>query len=76
MSEPAAPTAADTAAIRQHTLGDFLRRTAQRVPDKTAIVCGEVRWSYRELDALCNRLAAGLAREGVGKGDRSAMLAR
>lgn len=76
MSEPAAPTAADTAAIRQHTLGDFLRRTAQRVPDKTAIVCGEVRWSYAEFDRVVNRLARGLLAEGIGQGDRVAILAR
>ena len=66
----------DTPTIRRQTLGELLRRSAARHPDKLAIACGEVRWSYRELDALCNRLAAGLAREGVGKGDRIAMLAR
>jgi len=27
-------------AIWRHTLGDLLRRTAARLPDKTAIVCG------------------------------------
>jgi len=66
----------DTPTIRRQTLGELLRRSAARHPDKLAIACGEVRWSYREFDALCNRLAAGLAREGVGKGDRVAMLAR
>ena len=35
--------------IRRHTLGDVLRRTAARLPDKTAIVCGDVRWSYIDL---------------------------
>ena len=66
----------DTPTIRRQTLGELLRRSAARHPDKLAIACGDVRWSYREFDALCNRLAAGLAREGVGKGDRVAMLAR
>ncbi len=75
MNEPAAPTM-DTAAIRQHTLGDFLRRTAQRVPGKTAIVCGDVRWTYGDFDRIVNRLARGLLAEGVGQGDRVAILSR
>jgi fatty-acyl-CoA synthase len=66
----------DTASIRRHTLGDLLRRSAARHPDKLAIACGPVRWSYREFDALCSRLAAGLAQQGIGKGDRVAILAR
>lgn len=62
--------------LRQHALGDFLRRTAQRVPDKTAIVCGAVRWSYRDFDHIANRLARGLLAEGIGAGDRVAILSR
>lgn len=66
----------DIASIRRHTLGDLLHRSAARHPDKLAIACGDVRWTYREFDALCDRLAAGLARHGIGKGDRVAILAR
>jgi fatty-acyl-CoA synthase len=62
--------------IRRHTLGDLLRRTAARVPRKLAIRCGETAWSYAELDSICDRLAAGLALEGVGPGDRVAILSR
>ncbi|MEO7853190.1 MAG: acyl-CoA synthetase [Rubrivivax sp.] len=69
-------TAATTPGLRSQTLGDLLRRSASRLPHKTAIVCGEVRWSYAEFDALCNRLAAGLASHGVRKGDRFAVLSR
>src|SRR6266568_1810625 len=57
--------------IWRQTLGDLLRRT-----DKTAIVCGGVRWSYAELDRICTRLAAGLRGLGVGAGDHVAILAR
>lgn len=60
----------------RHTLGDLLRRSAARQPDKLAVACGDTRWTYAEFDALCNRLAAGLAAEGVAKGDRVAILAR
>ena len=67
MSEPA---------IRRQTIGDVLRRTAARVPDKVALVCGEVTWSYREFDRIANRLANGLAAGGIGQGDRVAILSR
>ncbi len=65
-----------TTALHRHTLGDLLRRSAARNPDKLAIACGDVRWTYREFDALCNRVASGLAALGVAKGDRVAILAR
>ncbi len=62
--------------IHRQTLADLLRRSAARFPQKTAIVCGEVRWTYAEFDALVSRLAAGLAGRGIAKGDRVAVLAR
>ncbi len=64
------------AALRRQTLADLLRRTAKRFPNKTAIICGDTRWSYAEFDAVCDRLAAGLAARGVGKGARVAILSR
>jgi len=62
--------------VRRHTLGDLLRRTAARLPTKTAVICGELRWSYAELDRITNRLANGLAALGIAHGDRVAILAR
>lgn len=62
--------------LTRQTLGDLLRRTARRHPDKPAIRCGRVDWSYGEFDRVCNRLAAGLAQHGVEIGDRVAVLAR
>jgi fatty-acyl-CoA synthase len=64
------------AALRRQTLADLLRRTAKRFPNKTAIICGDTRWSYAEFDAVCDALAAGLAARGVGKGARVAILSR
>jgi fatty-acyl-CoA synthase len=61
---------------RQHTLGDLLRRSALRNPDKVAIRCGAVAWTYREFDAICNALARGLATKGIGIGDRVAIVSR
>lgn len=62
--------------IWSQALGDLLRRTAARFPDKPAIHCGAVSWTYTELDRICNQLAAGLAELGIGAGDRVAMLSR
>ena len=36
---------------RRQTLADLLHRSAARTPDKTAIVCGDTRWTYAEFDA-------------------------
>ena len=66
----------DTTLIRRHTIGDLLHRSAARHPAKPAIACGDVHWTYAEFDALCDRLAAGLAGQGIAKGDRVAILAR
>jgi fatty-acyl-CoA synthase len=65
-----------TEALRRQTLADLLRRTAARLPDKPAILCGSTAWTWREFDALVSRLAAGLHAEGVAAGDRVAVLAR
>jgi len=62
--------------VRRQTLGDLLRRSAARNPDKLAVVCGDIGWSYAEFHALVDRLAAGLAARGVTKGERFAILAR
>jgi fatty-acyl-CoA synthase len=62
--------------IRSQTLSDILRRTARRVPDKPAIRCGDVQWTFGEFDALVSRLAAGVAKLDVAKGDRVAILSR
>ncbi|MCK2219092.1 acyl-CoA synthetase [Actinomadura sp. ATCC 31491] len=59
---------------RQHAIGDLLRRSAARYPGKTALVHGEVRQSYAELDRTVNRVANALAARGVGKSDRFAVL--
>ena len=62
--------------VRRQTLADALRRTAQRVPAKTAIICGDTQWTYAEFDAGVTRLAAGLGKIGVAQGDKVAVLAR
>jgi fatty-acyl-CoA synthase len=67
-------TAASTARARQHSVGDLLRRTALRYPDKLAVVDGERRMSFAELDAAVNRTAGALTARGLVQGDRLALL--
>ena len=62
--------------VWRQTLGDILHRSAARDPRKTAIVCGSVSWTFSELDAICDRVASGLAGIGVPPGDRVAILSR
>ena len=64
------------AALRRQTLADVLHRSAKRHPGKTAIICGTTQWSYAAFDAVCDRVAAGLAERGTTKGSRVAVLAR
>jgi long-chain acyl-CoA synthetase len=51
----------------------FLESSAGEVPDKTALVCGDRRLSYRQIEACSNRLAHALVAEGVERGDRVAV---
>jgi len=54
----------------------FLERAASVFPDRVAIIHGPLRRSYRDFYERARRLAAALARRGIGKGDTvSAMLA-
>ena len=62
--------------LRRQTLADTLRRSAARAPGRIGLACGLTRWTYRELHAVCERLAAGLAARGIRRGDKVAVLAR
>ena len=59
---------------RQHALGDLPRRTAQRFPDKAAIVDGATSFTFTELDAVVDRAAAAIAEAGLEPGDKLALL--
>ncbi len=56
-------------------LHDFLLESAQRLPDKVALVCRAERLTYREIDARSNALAHTLIRSGVRRGDRVVVFA-
>ncbi len=52
------------------TLKQVLEEAAKRYGGKTAIVSGERRLSYAELDEASNKVANALIKMGLGKGDR------
>jgi long-chain acyl-CoA synthetase len=51
-------------------LEEFLERSAREMPEKTALVAGDRRLTYREVDQTCNRMAHGLRAAGMQRGDR------
>ncbi len=62
------------ARARRHALGDLLRRSAGRVPGKTALRHRDRSYTYAELDAVVDRTANALTARGVARGDRVALL--
>ncbi|MBL6466179.1 MAG: AMP-binding protein [Peptostreptococcus stomatis] len=52
------------------TLGEFITNCSEMYKDKTAIVDGDTRLSYEELDKLSNKYANGLLKAGFKKGDK------
>lgn len=64
-------------ALHDFTLGDVYRRNAAQYPDRTAFVFdGGSRVTHRDYLARIERLAAGLRRDGVQRGDRVAILSQ
>lgn len=55
------------------TLGDVLRRTAQRRPEHTALVGMGSRLTFAEFDRATDEVAHGLRALGVGRGDQVAL---
>ncbi len=53
----------------------FLARSADVYPGKVALIHGERRYTYRELDERCRRFASCLAARGVKRGDTVAVMA-
>jgi fatty-acyl-CoA synthase len=53
---------------------DFLRRAVRLYPDKTAVVDGDLRLTYRAFDERVNRLSNALLDLGLERGDRVCIL--
>lgn len=53
----------------RRTLGGLPREWARRSPEATALVCGQRRIGYRELDQRVDGMATGLLRHGIRPGE-------
>jgi fatty-acyl-CoA synthase len=53
----------------------FLLRTAAIYPQRTAVVHGSRRYTWREVLGRCRRLGSALAARGIGRGDTVAVMA-
>ncbi|MEV4256804.1 AMP-binding protein, partial [Spirillospora sp. NPDC049652] len=49
------------------SLAELFRAQVARTPDAVAVVSGDVRWTYAELDARADRIARTLRARGVGR---------
>ncbi|MFN2563370.1 MAG: AMP-binding protein [Jatrophihabitans sp.] len=59
--------------ITRVNVGDALTRTAGRMPDHVAVVDGDRRWTYAELNERVNRVANALSDRGYTRGDALAL---
>src|SRR5271155_2479712 len=57
-------------AVPDVTLPELFERQVAQVPDAVAVVCGQTRWSYAEVEGRANRLARVLVSRGAGPGGR------
>lgn len=61
--------------VNRWVIADMVRRTAYHYPDKAALIFGDHRLTYAQLEEAANRTANALADLGVAKYDRVAILA-
>jgi len=55
---------------RVMNLSHFLRQAARRHRDEIGFACGDIAWTWAELDRRVDAMAAALAARGITKGDR------
>ncbi|MDN3567246.1 acyl-CoA synthetase [Paeniroseomonas aquatica] len=77
MTQPATTSVGSLPVSRRvMNLAHFLTQAARRFPDHPALVWGERQWSWQALETRVTALAAALAAQGLGKGDRILVHAR
>ncbi len=52
----------------------LLADTVKRHPDKIGFIAEDCRLTFKEFDGIVDRIAAGLASHGIGRGDHVALL--
>ena len=58
---------------RQTTVVELFRQRAAEFPEHTAVIYEECAYTYAQVEEMSDRLAAFLARQGLGRGDRVAV---
>ncbi|HEY5240593.1 MAG TPA: AMP-binding protein, partial [Polyangiaceae bacterium] len=53
----------------EFNIADLFESIVDRIPDRLAVVSGEQRLTFAELEARANRLAGALRELGIGAGD-------
>ncbi|BDG59820.1 AMP-binding protein [Caldinitratiruptor microaerophilus] len=69
------PTGLEMNLLRRFNVGDILRRSALRTPDRPALRFGGRNISYADLDGMANRVGNAFRARGVQPGDVVAVLA-
>lgn len=54
-------------------LACVLENSAYAYPDKVAVIYGDQKYTYKQVNAVVNQVANGLKANGIGKGDRVAL---
>jgi acyl-CoA synthetase (AMP-forming)/AMP-acid ligase II len=57
-------------------LTDLLANSVTRFPDRACVIAGDRSLTFADVDSRADRLARAFAADGVGRGDRVALLAR
>jgi acyl-CoA synthetase (AMP-forming)/AMP-acid ligase II len=55
--------------MKPFQMATLFEAVADVIPGRTALVCGDQRYSYSDLDVKANRLASALAARGITRGD-------
>jgi acyl-CoA synthetase (AMP-forming)/AMP-acid ligase II len=59
---------------RPRNVVEMLENTVKKYPSKVGFISSNQRLTYKEFDGTVNRIAAGLEKHGVGRGDHVAIL--
>ena len=62
--------------LYDYTIYDFIFRNARLHPNRDSIIFKDVRLSHSQYKEKCDRVAAGLIRSGIKKGDRLGVVAQ
>ncbi|MBP1749257.1 MAG: ATP-dependent acyl-CoA ligase, partial [Deltaproteobacteria bacterium] len=60
--------------VRERVIHALLERQAEKYGDKVFFYFKDKEFSYKQLNDMANRAAAGLQRMGIGKGDKVAIM--